>query len=92
LTLGFKKGTIIKPLIEEKINFSFTIVYPIKRCARGVNVAPVARKVPRHERNGNRGLYEFQIALPNSNTHHLHFFPLDNPGQFQILYGKSPRT
>jgi hypothetical protein len=35
-------------LIEEKIGIGFAGVYPDKRCARCVNVAPVARNVSRH--------------------------------------------
>jgi hypothetical protein len=35
-------------LIEEKIGIVFAGVYPDKRCARCVNVAPVARNVSRH--------------------------------------------
>jgi hypothetical protein len=47
MTLEFKTGTIIMPLIEEKKGFS----YPNKRCVRCANVAPVARNVSRHGRN-----------------------------------------
>jgi hypothetical protein len=36
MTLEFKTGTIIMPLIEEKKGVS----YPNKRCVRCVNVAP----------------------------------------------------
>jgi hypothetical protein len=39
------------PLIEEKIGFGFAGVYPEKRCAHCVNVAPFARNVSRRERN-----------------------------------------
>jgi hypothetical protein len=37
-------------LIEEKIGIGFAGgIYPDKRCARCVNVAPVARNVSRHD-------------------------------------------
>jgi hypothetical protein len=48
LTLEFKTGTFVKPLIEEKIGVGFARVYPDKRCARCANVALVARNVSRH--------------------------------------------
>jgi hypothetical protein len=41
LTLEFKTGTFVMPLIEEKIGIGFAIIYPDKRCARCVNVAPL---------------------------------------------------
>jgi hypothetical protein len=34
--------------IEEKIDIGFAGIYPDKRCARCVNVAPVARNISRH--------------------------------------------
>jgi hypothetical protein len=46
-----KTGTMIMPLIEEKIGFGFAGVYPDKFCARCINVAPVARNVSRQGRN-----------------------------------------
>jgi hypothetical protein len=49
LTLEFKTGTFVMPLIEEKIGIGSAGVYPDKRCARCVNVAPVARNVSRHD-------------------------------------------
>jgi hypothetical protein len=42
LTLEFKTGTFVMPLIEEKIGIGSAGVYPDIGCARCVNVAPVA--------------------------------------------------
>jgi hypothetical protein len=49
LTLDFKTGTFLMPLIEEKIGIDFAGIYSDKRCARCVNIAPVARNVSRHD-------------------------------------------
>jgi hypothetical protein len=44
LTLEFKTGTFVMPLIEEKIGNGFAgVFYPNQRCARCANVAPVAK-------------------------------------------------
>jgi hypothetical protein len=49
LTLEFKTGIFVMPLIEEKIGIGSAGVYPDIRCARCVNVAPVAGNVSRHD-------------------------------------------
>jgi hypothetical protein len=52
------------PLIEEKIGIGFFGVFPDKRCARCVNVAPVARNVSRHDATKPQRSQRFFITAP----------------------------
>jgi hypothetical protein len=64
LTLEFKTGTFVMPLIEEKIDIGFAGDYPDKRCARCVNVAPVARNVSRHDATKPQRSQRYFINAP----------------------------
>jgi hypothetical protein len=61
-----QKSDLFKmPLIEEKIGIGSAGVYPDIRCARCVNVAPVARNVSRHDATKpQRSQRLFIIARP----------------------------
>jgi hypothetical protein len=52
------------PLIEEKIGVGFAGVYPDKRGARCVNVAPVARNISRHGAKKPQRSQRFFITAP----------------------------
>jgi hypothetical protein len=48
LTLEFKTGTFVMPVIEEQLGAGFAGICPDKSGAHWVNVAPVAKNVSRH--------------------------------------------
>jgi hypothetical protein len=52
------------PLIEENIGIGFVGVYPDKRCARCLNVAPVARNFSRHGATKPQRSQRFFINAP----------------------------